>query len=72
MDNKILTEYENELNDIMSMSNDNNIRPWEIVSLLMRYNIIKKRDEARGYDKYKETEEYKMKCKKINDTSNGL
>jgi hypothetical protein len=72
MDNKILMEYENELNDIMSMSNDNNIRPWEIVSLLMRYNIIKKRDEARGYDKYKETEEYKMKCKKINDTSNGL
>lgn len=72
IDNKILTEYENELNDIMSMSNDN-IRPWEIVSLLMRYNIIQKRDEARGYDKYKETEEYKMKCKKkINDTSNGL
>jgi hypothetical protein len=60
IDNKILNEYENELNDIMSMSSIN-IRPWEIVSLLMRYKIIKKRDEARGYDKYKETEEYKSK-----------
>jgi hypothetical protein len=62
--NKILAEYENELNDIMSMSNDNNIRPWEIVSILMRYKIINNRNEARGYDKYKETDEYKMKCKK--------
>ena len=59
-DNKILNDYKNELNDIISMSNDN-IRPWQIVSLLMRYKIIKKRDEARGYDKYKETEEYKSK-----------
>jgi hypothetical protein len=40
---------------------DDNIRPWQIVSLLMRYKIINKRDEARGYDLYKETEEYKSK-----------
>jgi hypothetical protein len=56
---KILDDYENE-NDIMSMSNEN-LRPWQIVSLLMKHKIIKKRDEARGYDKYKETEEYKSK-----------
>ena len=60
LDKKILHEYENETNDIITMS-DNNIRPWQIVSLLMRYKIINARGEARGYDKYKETEEYKSK-----------
>jgi hypothetical protein len=61
-DKQFLSEYENESNNIMSMCNDN-IRPWQIVSLLMRYKIIEKRDEARGYDLYKETEEYKSKLK---------
>jgi hypothetical protein len=60
IDNKVLKEYEIQTNDIMNMSN-NNVRPWQIVSLLMSYKIIKKRDDARGYDKYKETEEYKSK-----------
>ena len=41
-----------------------NIKPWQVVSLLMRYKIIKKRDEALGYDKYKDTEEYKSKLEK--------
>ena len=48
----------------MEISQKNNIKPWQIVSLLMKYNIIKKRDDARGYDKYKETEEYKQKLEK--------
>jgi hypothetical protein len=61
-DKKILSEYENEYNNIMTLCNDN-IRPWQIVSLLMSYKIINKRDEARGYDIYKETEEYKSKLK---------
>jgi len=61
-DKKILSEYENEYNNIMTICNDN-IRPWQIVSLLMSYKIINKRDEARGYDIYKETEEYKSKLK---------
>jgi hypothetical protein len=60
-DKKILEEYENEENDIMTISLINNIRPWEVVSLLVRYKIINSRGEARGYDKYKETEEYKSK-----------
>ena len=64
LDKEILNNYENESNDIMTMSN-NNIKPWQIVSLLMRYKIIKKRDEARGYDKYKETEEYKSKINNV-------
>jgi len=47
----------------MILSTEYKVRPWEIVSLLMRYKIIKKRDEAIGYDKYKETDEYKQKIK---------
>jgi hypothetical protein len=30
----------------------------------MKYKIIKKRNEAKGYDEYKETEEYKQKIMK--------
>lgn len=63
LDNKILKDYEELTNDINTMSN-NDIRPWQIVSLLMRYKVIKKRDEARGYDKYKDSEEYKIKIYK--------
>jgi hypothetical protein len=63
VDSKILNEYYSN-KDIMEIAEMNNVKPWEIVSLLMRYKIIKKRDEALGYDKYKETEEYKSKIEK--------
>jgi hypothetical protein len=63
-DKKILEEYEDELNNIMKISSDNNIRPWEVVSLLIRHKIINQRSEARGYDIYKETDEYKQNCNK--------
>jgi len=60
LDSKILNEYFSN-KDIMEISENNSIKPWQVVSLLMRYKIIKKRDEALGYDKYKETDEYKQK-----------
>lgn len=63
-DNKILEEYNDNNNDIIEISSINNICPWQVVSLLMRHKKIKKRDEARGYDKYKLTEEYKNKIEK--------
>ena len=63
-DNKILQEYDDIENDIMSISLNNNIKPYEVVSLLVKHKIISKRFDARGYDKYKETEEYKNKLKK--------
>ena len=63
-DKKILEEYDDIENDIINISLVNNIRPWQLVSLLMRYKVIFKRDEARGYDKYKETDEYKNKLNK--------
>lgn len=64
LDNKILNEYEDEENNIMSISSNNNVRPWEVVSLLMKYKIIKERKESRGYDIYKQTDEYKSKITK--------
>ena len=60
-DNKIISEYMIKKEDIIKISSSNNINPWEVVSLLVKYNIIIKRDEARGYDQYKDTEEYKNK-----------
>jgi hypothetical protein len=63
LDIKLLNEYYSN-KDIMEISGKNNIKPWQVVSLLMKYKIIKKRDEALGYDKYKETEEYKQKMEK--------
>jgi hypothetical protein len=61
IDNKILLDYEDIEKDIMIISEIHNIRPWQVVSVLMRHNVISKRGESRGYDKYKETEEYKSK-----------
>jgi hypothetical protein len=60
-DNKILEEYNDQTNNIITISNKNNVKIWEIVSLLMRYKIIEKRDNARGYDIYKTMEEYTNK-----------
>jgi hypothetical protein len=63
-DGKIIKDYEDENNNIMTISIMNNILPWQVVSLLMQYKVISKRGEARGYDIYKETEEYKSKLTK--------
>jgi predicted GIY-YIG superfamily endonuclease len=62
-DNKILFDYQDIQNDIFLIAEENNIQIFEVVSLLMRHKIINKRYEARGYDKYKETEEYQSKIK---------
>jgi hypothetical protein len=63
MDKIILTDYEDIEKDIMMISEVRNIRPWQVVSVLMRHNVISKRNDSRGYDKYKETDEYKSKIK---------
>jgi hypothetical protein len=70
LDIKIINDYNLNI-DIMKLSENYGVRPWEIVSLLIRYKIIKKRDEALGYDKYKETEEYKNKINKKTDDDNS-
>lgn len=61
-DSNIIDQY-NE-NDIIQISENIGIKPWEVVSVLVRNKIIKTRGEARGYDIYKETDEYKSKLLK--------
>lgn len=58
VDLKILNQYLDTGVNIMTIAENNVIRPWQVVSLLLRHNVISKRDEARGYDVYKETQEY--------------
>jgi hypothetical protein len=61
LDKKIIDEYMDENNDVISISENNNINVWEVISLLVKRKVINNRTESRGYDKYKETAEYKMK-----------
>jgi hypothetical protein len=61
LDQKIITDYDKSKNDIMKLSEIYNVRPWQIVSLLIKNKIIDKREEAKGHNIYKETDEYKSK-----------
>jgi hypothetical protein len=61
LDRKILNEYlENGLN-ILEIADLNAVFAWQIVSFLVSKNIINRRSDARGYDLYAQTEEYKSK-----------
>jgi hypothetical protein len=64
LDNKILQDYNNDENDIIILADKYNVKIWEIVSLLMKYKVINKRIQSKGYDKYKESDEYKEKLTK--------
>ena len=59
---EIIRLYVEENKDIMCISEDENCKVWEVVSVLVKQKVIGKRQDARGYDLYKETEEYKSKC----------
>jgi hypothetical protein len=60
----ILKSYMEDKKNIMEISETEECKPWEIVSLLVNKKVIQKRQDANGYDLYKETEEYKAKCVK--------
>jgi len=62
-DHQVLELYQIESNNIMNISNENNIRPWQVVSILQHHKKIINRKDARGYDLYKETDEYNNKIK---------
>ena len=64
-DKKILEEYENEENDIITISISNNVKPFQVISVLHHHKIISSRSYARGYSKYKETDEYKNSLNKV-------
>jgi hypothetical protein len=63
IDKQILLDYQDEDKDIMIIAEINKIRPWQVVSVLVRHKVIENRNESRGYDNYKETDEYKSKIK---------
>jgi hypothetical protein len=61
IDKTIIEDYIISKEDIITLASKYNIKIFQLVSLLVRYNIIAQRADSRGYDKYKETEEYKHK-----------
>jgi hypothetical protein len=65
VDKEIVEHYTATEDDIMKISKDKNVQVWQIVSVLVNNKIISKRQDARGYEIYKETEEYKSK---LNDS----
>lgn len=61
-DNEIIEYYKDENNNIVTICDlCNDVRPWQVMSVLFRHKIIDKRVNARGYDMYIETDEYKNK-----------
>jgi hypothetical protein len=60
-DKLIIDDYTESKDDIMDIAERHNVKTFEVISLLVRYKIISKRSQAKGYDNYKETEEYKNK-----------
>ena len=69
LDNKILQDYSEDEYDIINLAEKYNVKTWEIISLLMKYKVINKRILSKGYDKYKESDEYKEKIEKKSETT---
>ena len=61
VDKFIVEQYNNSNLNVLELSKSNNLLVWQVVSILMANGIIVRRTDARGYDLYKETEEYKNK-----------
>ena len=56
MNNKIISDYQNTLDDINQISVNNKIDVCQVISILMNHKIISKRTDARGYEMYKKSE----------------
>jgi hypothetical protein len=61
IDNDICEHYSTTEDDVMMISKNKNVLVWQVVSILMNHKLIKKRCDARGYEIYKNTDEYKNK-----------
>jgi hypothetical protein len=61
IDKSIVEQYNDEDLNILELSKKNNMLVWQVVSILVNRSIIGKRSDARGYELYKETEDYKSK-----------
>lgn len=64
IDNSVIESYNNSSLNIMEISKNIGIKTFQVVSILVKYKVIKRRMDARGYDIYKETDEYKQKIDK--------
>jgi hypothetical protein len=61
VDNSIVDKYITTDDNIMVISKEKNVMIWQVVSVLVNNKIINRRNDARGYEIYKETDEYKSK-----------
>jgi hypothetical protein len=64
IDNKIINDYSNLDNDVISIARNNNLEIYQVISILTKHKIINSRMESRGYEIYKNSEEYKLKVNK--------
>ena len=60
-DQSIVNQYNKTDLNVLEIAEKHDLLVWQVVSILMNNRIIEKRSDARGYDLYKETEEYKSK-----------
>jgi len=61
VDNKIINVYNTIHDDVLKIAKDNDIMVWQVISILTKNKVIAKRSDARGYELYKQTDEYKSK-----------
>jgi hypothetical protein len=61
VDKDIIDQYNNTNLNVLELSKQHKLLVWQVVSILMANGIIVRRSDARGYELYKETDEYKNK-----------
>lgn len=64
IEENVLHEYNEKEMNVLDISKNNNILTWQVISILVNNQIISVRNEARGYDLYIQTDEYKNKRNK--------
>jgi hypothetical protein len=63
-EDRIIESYNNTRMGVMEIAKKFDIETYKVVSLLVKNKVIKTRGDARGYDIYKESSEYKSKIVK--------
>jgi len=61
VDESIVIQYKNSELNILDIAKNNNLLVWQVISILMNKHVIDRRSDARGYELYKETDDYKSK-----------
>lgn len=61
--NQIINTYNNSDKKIMELASENKIMTWQVISTLVNANVIKNRNDSRGYEEYVNSEEYQDRIK---------